>query len=84
MELKPKGKTARREPGPYTVEVTFSDGSSMKVCEDACDEVAVDKYNEYYNGIGARVGTTKHVRIFTSEGEVASWTYAGGEHFNKI
>jgi hypothetical protein len=63
-------------PGPFSVIVTFVDGSKLTVIDKVSDEWAVDKYNEYVRGIGARVGTTRKVTIMTDLDTIAcEWMY---------
>lgn len=80
VEYKAKGKTTKNKPGPFSVRVIFSDGSSLMVCRNVDDVTASAAYNEHVNGIGAQVGTTKRVCVFDEcEHEYGLWVYSGGE-----
>jgi hypothetical protein len=63
MEMRPKGKPANDEPGPYSVNVFFSDGSTLRVRENVAGDVATRVFDEHCHGIGAIVGTTRQVTI---------------------
>ena len=64
------------EPGPYSVEVTFSDGTKLVVLKEVSEHSAVSKFNDHVHGLGAMVGTTKKVRIITGEYcDIAVWEY---------
>lgn len=77
----------RPNPGPFNIEVTFVDGSKLTVLNKVDGSAALQKYTEYVSGIGARVGTTRQVRVFElyddgSDYTVQTWTFKGSGAFS--
>jgi hypothetical protein len=76
----------RLPPGPFRVDVTFIDGSKIAVVSHVDGPSALTKYMEHVNGIGARVGTTRQVKVTQvyddgSEYVVQGWKFAGASAF---
>lgn len=71
----------RPPPGPYRVDVTFIDGSTLAVISRVDGPAALEKFKEHVAGIGARVGTTRKVTVFEvyndgTEYPCQTWIYA--------
>jgi hypothetical protein len=72
----------RPPPGPFRVDVTFIDGSKLSVIDKVDGPSALNKYMEHVSGIGARVGTTRQVKVMQvyddgSEYVVQGWVFKG-------
>lgn len=71
--------TKRYPAGPFTVNLRFSDGSTLDVRTGVDETTAMNAYHEYIAGIGARVGTTKQITIIHIKDETREecvvWKY---------